>query len=68
MSIIWTRKDVQKVWGQMGKDKQHLLHKHQFCPETWNNFGDQMAQLNDAKLGGQMFYRYKNDLVIYQDF
>ena len=52
----------------MDKPKWHLLHKHHFCPETWNKFGDQMAYLNDAKLGGEMFYGYKNDLVIYQDF
>ena len=52
----------------MDKAKWYLLHKHHFCPETWNNFGDQMDQLNDAKLGGEMFYGYKNDLVIYQDF
>ena len=24
----------------MDKPKWHLLHKHYFCPETWNNFGD----------------------------
>ena len=52
----------------MDKPKWHLLHKHHFCPKTWNNYGDQMDQLNDSKMGGEMFYAYKNDLVIYQDF
>ena len=52
----------------MDKPKWHLLHKHHFCPETCNIFGDQMAHRNDAKLGGEMFRGCKNDLVIYQDF
>ena len=52
----------------MDKPKWHLLHKHHFCPEIWNNFGGQMDELNDATLGGEIFYGYKNDLVIYQDF
>ena len=66
--MIWTYKDAVKSSCQMDKPKWHLLHKHHFCPETWNNFGDQMDQVNDTKLGGEMFYGYKNDLVIYQDF
>ena len=66
--IIWTYEDAVESSCQMDKPKWHLLHKHQFCLETWNNFGDQMDQLNDAKLGGERFYGYKNDLVIYQDF
>ena len=53
----------------MDKPKWHLLHKHHFCLETWNNnIDDQMDQLNDAKLSGERFYGYKNDLVIYQNF
>ena len=51
-----------------GQAKMALASKHHFCPETWNNYGDQTDQWNDAKLGGEMFYGYKNDLVIYQDF
>ena len=38
--IIWTYEDVVKSSCQMDKPKWHLLHKHYFCPETWNNFGD----------------------------
>ena len=50
--MIWTYKDSVKNSYQMDKPKWYLLHKHHFCPETWNNFGDQMAHRNDAKLGG----------------
>ena len=42
--IIWTYEDAVKRSCQMDKPKWHLLHKHHFCPETWNNFGDQMDQ------------------------
>ena len=54
--IIWTYEDAVKSSCQMDKTKWHLLHKHHFCPETWNNFGDQMAYSNDAQLGGEIFY------------
>ena len=66
--VIWAYEDAHKVSYQLAKPKWHLLHKHLCRLETWNNFGDQMVQRNDAKLGGEMFYGYKDDLVIYQDF
>ena len=66
--MIWTYKDAIKRSCQIDKPKWHLLQKHHFYPETWNKYGEQMAQRNDAKMGGEMFYGYKNDLVIYQDF
>ena len=65
--MIWTYKDAVKSSYQMGSPKWYLLHKHHFCPETWNNYGGQMDHLNGAKMGGEMFYWYKNDLVIYQN-
>ena len=42
--IICTYEDDVKSSCQMDKPKWHLLHKHHFCPKTWNNFGDQMDQ------------------------
>ena len=61
-------KMMQKVSYHLGNSKWYFLHKHLLWTETWNNYGDQMAHLNDAKMGGEMFYGHKNDLVIYQDF
>ena len=54
--FIWSYEDAQKVSYHLAKPNWYLLHKHLLWTETGNNIGGQMDQLNDSKLGGEMFY------------